>query len=55
MTRRLHRSFDDPSRASGDEAARLAEFRRVRDEIVRRLTAWLAEPEAASAERPPAP
>ncbi len=29
----LHHSFDDPARASGDEAAVLDEFRRVRDEI----------------------
>jgi hypothetical protein len=25
--------FDDPSAVTGDQAARLAEFRRVRDEI----------------------
>ena len=32
--RRVERwMFDDPSAATGDEAARLAEFRRVRDEI----------------------
>jgi arsenate reductase len=31
--RRLHWSFDDPSRATGDEAAQLAVYRRVRDEI----------------------
>jgi arsenate reductase len=32
--RRVERwMFDDPSGATGDEAARLAEFRRVRDEI----------------------
>ena len=32
-TERIHWSFDDPAAAEGDEAARLAVFRRVRDEI----------------------
>ena len=36
-TQRLHWSFDDPATAEGDEAARLAVFRRVRDEIENRL------------------
>ena len=40
--KRLHWSFEDPSRAGGDEAHRLAVFRRVRDQIRARLTAWLA-------------
>lgn len=35
-TERVHWSFDDPA-ASGDEATRLAIFRRVRDEIRGRL------------------
>ena len=39
---RLHWSFDDPSRATGDEQARLVVFRRVRDEIEARLVEWLA-------------
>jgi arsenate reductase len=34
---RIHWSFDDPSAAQGDEAARLAVFRRVREEIRKRL------------------
>jgi arsenate reductase len=38
---RVHWSFEDPSRATGTEAQRLAVFRRVRDEIETRLTAWL--------------
>ncbi len=29
----MHRSFDDPAAVEGDEAARLAVFRRVRDEM----------------------
>lgn len=39
--KRLHWSFDDPSRATGDEAQRLAVFRRVRDQIQERLASWL--------------
>ncbi len=34
---RLHWSFEDPSKASGDEEARLAVFRRVRGEIQTRI------------------
>lgn len=34
---RLHWSFDDPAAAAGDEAAVMAVFRRVRDEIEARL------------------
>jgi arsenate reductase len=40
---RVHWSFDDPSATTGTEQARLAAFRRVRDEIAVRLTAWLEE------------
>jgi arsenate reductase (thioredoxin) len=36
-TERIHWSFDDPADAVGDENARLAVFRRVRDEIESRL------------------
>lgn len=36
-TKRIHWSFDDPAKAAGDGAARLAVFRRVRDEIEKRL------------------
>ncbi len=42
--KRLHWSFEDPSRAAGNEAQRLAVFRRVRDQIQARLTAWLENP-----------
>jgi arsenate reductase len=38
---RLHWSFDDPSAARGTGDERLAVFRRVRDEIEARITAWL--------------
>lgn len=39
-SRRLHWSFPDPSQAAGTDDERLAVFRRVRDEIRTRLTAW---------------
>ena len=35
----MHRSFDDPSAATGTHEERLAEFRRVRDEI----REWIVE------------
>ena len=41
-TRRIHWSFDDPAAAEGDEAAKLAVFRRVRDEIRDRLRPFIA-------------
>jgi len=44
-TERIHWSFDDPAAASGDEQARLAVFRRVRDEIRHRLQVFLAADE----------
>lgn len=37
----LHWSFDDPADAQGDEEARLAVFRRVRDEIARRVREFI--------------
>lgn len=40
-TERIHWSFDDPAAVEGDEAARLAVFRRVRDEISQRLRDFL--------------
>lgn len=47
QTKRIHWSFDDPAAAQGDEAARLAVFRRVRDEIAGRLREFVrAEGEA---------
>ena len=41
-TERIHWSFIDPAAAEGDEAARLAVFRRVRNEIQQRLRLFLA-------------
>jgi arsenate reductase len=45
-TRRIHWSFDDPASAEGDEAARLAVFRRVRNEIRERLREFISKREA---------
>ncbi|HYY59536.1 MAG TPA: arsenate reductase ArsC [Pyrinomonadaceae bacterium] len=41
-TRRIHWSFNDPAAAEGDEATRLAEFRRVRDLIRERLAGFIS-------------
>jgi arsenate reductase len=41
---RLHWPFDDPVAFQGTEAERLAEFRRVRDQIAARIQAWLQGP-----------
>ncbi len=41
-TERIHWSFDDPAAAGGDEAERLAVFRRVRDEIRARLREFIS-------------
>jgi arsenate reductase len=38
---RLHWSFEDPSRADGTDAQRLDVFRRVRDQIKRRIADWI--------------
>jgi len=38
----LRWSFDDPAAATGSEAERLAEFRRVRDELATQVHAFLA-------------
>jgi arsenate reductase (thioredoxin) len=43
--RRVHIGFDDPSRLSGSPDAVLPEFRRVRDEIREKLTAYLQNSE----------
>jgi arsenate reductase len=41
-TTRLHWSFDDPSRAEGTDEERLQTFRRVRDQLLERIRAWVA-------------
>lgn len=40
-TKRIHWSFDDPAAAQGDEESKLAVFRRVRDEVRRRLRSFI--------------
>jgi arsenate reductase (thioredoxin) len=44
-TTRLHWSFEDPSRADGSEEARLAVFRKVRDQIKSRVEQELVDNE----------
>ena len=41
--RRLHWPLADPARTSGTEEQIMAEFRRTREEIRARVTAWLGE------------
>lgn len=43
VSQRLHWAFDDPAALEGTESEKLAEFRRVRDEIGRKIQAWVAE------------
>lgn len=42
-TKRIHWSFEDPAAAEGEEAARLAVFRRVRNEIRERLHDFISK------------
>jgi arsenate reductase len=44
-TERIHWSFDDPAAAEGDTAAKLAVFRRVRDQIRERLREFIRKDE----------
>jgi arsenate reductase len=41
-SQRLHWGFPDPSQATGTEEERLQVFRRVRDELLLKIRAWLA-------------
>ena len=43
--KRVHIGFDDPSRTVGTQEEILADFRRVRDEIMERLMAYLRDSE----------
>jgi arsenate reductase (thioredoxin) len=40
-TSRLHWSFEDPAQATGSDDQRLEVFRRIRDQVKRRITDWL--------------
>jgi len=42
IAQRLHWSFEDPAALMGSEDEKLAKFREVRDQIERRIKAWLA-------------
>lgn len=42
--RRVHWGFDDPAAAAGGDEARMTVFRRVRDEIGRRIREFIADP-----------
>ena len=44
---RLAWSFDDPAAFQGDDAARLAKFREVRDQVRGRITGWLQTQQVA--------
>jgi arsenate reductase len=43
VSKRMFWPFDDPAAAQGSEAEKLAEFRRVRDEIGLKVREWLRE------------
>jgi arsenate reductase (thioredoxin) len=40
-TSRVHWSFEDPAQATGSDDQRLEVFRRIRDQIKRRITDWI--------------
>ena len=42
-TLRLHWSFEDPAAVEGSEAARLAAFRRIRDQLQQRVKAFVRD------------
>jgi arsenate reductase len=43
MADRLHWNFDDPAAFQGDDEAKLAKFRQVRDQIDARIRRWLVD------------
>lgn len=49
VSKRLHWAFDDPAAFEGTHEEKLAEFRRVRDEIDVKIQAWVGELEQATA------
>ena len=50
--RAAHWAFDDPAEVKGSPEQRLAEFRRVRDEIAARIRTFLTAEAARSGDRP---
>ena len=47
VSQRIHWSFEDPAAFVGSDDETLVKFREVRDQIERRIKAWLAEQKAA--------
>ena len=43
MGKRLHWPFDDPAALEGSDEEKLAKFRQVRDQIEKKIKAWLSE------------
>ncbi len=43
ITQRLHWSLEDPAAFEGDEQAKLAKFREVRDQVEAHVKAWVEE------------
>jgi len=43
MGQRLHWGFEDPAAFEGDDEAKLARFRQIRDQIKERIEGWLAQ------------
>jgi arsenate reductase (thioredoxin) len=51
-TKRLHWPFEDPAAVQGSEEDRKAAFRKVRDQIHKRIRAFLGEQESVQPARP---
>lgn len=52
MVDRVYWTFDDPPAFIGSDAEKLAEFRRVRDEIARTIDEWVANLPALKSQPP---
>ena len=55
ITKRLHWSFADPSVLTGTDEEKMAEVRKIRDDIRLKIEEWCAEVCPASAAAPTAP
>lgn len=51
ISHRLHWAFEDPAALVGTEEEKLEKFREARDQIDRRVQAWLSEREAENPEK----
>lgn len=51
ISHRLHWAFEDPAALVGTEDEKLEKFREARDQIDRRVQAWLSEREAENPEK----